>query len=139
MRSEGSITGLYTVLVEGDDLSEPVADAVRSVVDGHIVLSRTLADQNHYPAIDVLASISRLMPLVTNKEHQDWANRFRETLALYRRVEDLIDIGAYVKGNSPRTDKAIGMIESVNRFLRQDFDTRVHLEQSLTELESLFE
>ena len=138
VRGEGSITGLYTVLVEGDDLSEPVADAVRSVVDGHIVLSRTLADQNHYPAIDVLASISRLMPLVTSKKHQDWANRFKETLALYRRVEDLIDIGAYVKGSNPGTDKAIGMIESVNRFLRQDSDAKVHLEQSLTELESLF-
>jgi flagellum-specific ATP synthase len=138
VRGEGSITGLYTVLVEGDDMNEPVADAVRSVVDGHIVLSRALADQNHYPAIDVLASISRLMPVVTDKKHQGLANRFKERLALYRRVEDLINIGAYVKGNSPRTDEAIDMIESLNRFLRQNFDTKVQFPQSLTELERLF-
>ncbi len=139
IRGEGSITGLYTVLVEGDDLNEPVADAVRSVVDGHIVLSRGLADQNHYPAIDVLASISRLMPMVTPKKHQDWANCFKEKLALYRRVEDLINIGAYVKGSSPRTDEAIGMIDALNRFLRQDSDTKVQIDQSRSELERLFE
>ena len=138
VRGEGSITGLYTVLVEGDDMNEPVADAVRSVVDGHIVLSRALADQNHYPAIDALASISRLMPMVTEESHQRWANCFKEMLALYRRVEDLISIGAYVKGNSPRTDEAIDRIESLNRFLRQDFDTKVQLGQSLAELERLF-
>jgi flagellum-specific ATP synthase len=139
VRGEGSITGLYTVLVEGDDMNEPVADAVRSVVDGHIVLSRALAEQNHYPAIDVLASISRLMPMVTDKTHQGLANRFKETLAVYRRVEDLINIGAYVKGSSPRTDEAIDMTESLNHFLCQDFDTRVQIEQSLAELQRLFE
>jgi flagellum-specific ATP synthase len=133
----GSITGLYTVLVEGDDMNEPVADAVRSVVDGHVVLSRELATQNHYPAIDVLASVSRVMPLVVDKSHFDLANRFKETVALYRRVEDLLSIGAYVKGNNPRTDSAIGMIDSLNGYLRQDFDETVSLERSVAGLETL--
>ena len=138
VRNQGSITGLYTVLVEGDDLTEPVTDAVRSVVDGHVVLSRELAAQNQYPAIDVLGSISRLMPMVTEEQHQGWARRFRETVALYRRVEDLINIGAYVKGNNPRTDQAIGMMESLNRYLRQEIDTSVSLQESVDGLAKLF-
>ncbi|MBW1980200.1 MAG: FliI/YscN family ATPase [Deltaproteobacteria bacterium] len=138
VKNGGSITGLYTVLVEGDDMSEPIADAVRSVVDGHVVLSRELAQRNHYPAIDVLASISRLMPMVTEEQHQEGAGRFRQTLALYRKVEDLLNIGAYVKGNNSETDQAINMIDSLNNYLRQDVDEKVSLEESVRSLQALF-
>lgn len=117
---KGSITGLYTVLVEGDDTSEPVADAARSILDGHIVLSRDLANRGHFPAIDVLQSLSRTMPLVTDDAHRKDASRLRELLAAYRHSEDLISIGAYKEGSKPIVDQAIARIDGINRFLRQD-------------------
>jgi len=130
---KGSITGLYTVLVEGDDTSEPVADAARSILDGHIVLSRDLANKGHFPAIDVLQSLSRTMPLVTNEEHRQEANRLRELLAAYRNAEDLISIGAYKEGAKPIVDQAIARIDGINQFLKQpkteaerDTKTRLH-------------
>jgi flagellum-specific ATP synthase len=115
----GSITGLYAVLVEGDDMTEPVADAVRSILDGHIVLSRKLANQNHYPAVDVLDSVSRLMIDVVDERHAAAANRIREILATYRESEDLINIGAYNRGSNPKIDLALDKIGAITGFLRQ--------------------
>ncbi|MCO5144512.1 MAG: FliI/YscN family ATPase, partial [Oligoflexia bacterium] len=116
----GSITGLYTVLVEGDDLDDPIADSARSILDGHIVLSRQLADKNHFPSIDVLKSVSRVMRSVVSKEHQDLASSVRELMSVYKEAEDLINIGAYVKGSNPKIDKSIELNDFINRFLRQD-------------------
>lgn len=116
---KGSITGLYTVLVEGDDMNEPIADAVRGILDGHIVLSRELAQLNHYPAIDILASVSRLMIELVAEGHQRAAGELRSVLATYRNNEDLINIGAYAAGSNPRIDAAIEMIKPINDFLRQ--------------------
>ncbi|MBI2252364.1 MAG: flagellar protein export ATPase FliI [Armatimonadetes bacterium] len=118
--SSGTITGIYTVLVEGDDMNEPIADTVRSILDGHIVLSRGIAAQNRYPAVDVLASISRLFPEVTNKVHQEAAGKMRKTLAVYKEKEDLINIGAYQDGSNPDVDYAKAMIKLVYKFLSQD-------------------
>ncbi len=115
----GTITALYTVLVDGDDFNEPIADAVRSILDGHIVLSRALASANHYPAIDVLASVSRVMPDVVSTAHQQSASNVRDLLATYREAEDLINIGAYVAGSNPRVDLAIARIGAIRAFLRQ--------------------
>ncbi len=137
-RDAGSITGLYTVLVEGDDMNEPVADAVRSILDGHIVLSRTLAERNHYPAIDVLASASRVMRDIVEPQHLQLSARVREVLATYREAEDLVNIGAYAPGSNSRIDFALGRIEAVNRFLRQGMNEGVDLEASLLELQALF-
>ncbi len=120
----GSITGLYTVLVEGDDMNEPIADAVRSILDGHIVLSRELAHRNHYPAIDVLASVSRLMIELVSSEHRRAAAELRSILAAYRNNEDLINIGAYVAGSNQQVDNALKMMDSINGFLRQGIDER---------------
>ncbi|MEA2663792.1 MAG: flagellum-specific synthase [Candidatus Eremiobacteraeota bacterium] len=125
----GTITALYTVLVDGDDMNEPVADAVRSILDGHIVLSRKLAAANHYPAIDVLASVSRVMPDVVPPSHNAAASTVRDILATYKDAEDLVNIGAYVAGSNPRVDHALARIDQVRAFLRQgihegsDFDT----------------
>ena len=116
----GAITALYTVLVEGDDMNEPVTDAVRGILDGHIVLSRSLANFNHYPAIDVLESVSRLNRDICTAEENELAARAREHLALYRKNEDLVSIGAYQKGSSPALDQAISLQEPLRRFLRQD-------------------
>jgi flagellum-specific ATP synthase len=116
----GSITGIYTVLVDGDDMNEPVADTVRSILDGHIVLSRNLAAQNHYPAIDVMHSVSRLMLEVVEKDHWQSAQSIRSLLAIYSEAEDLVNIGAYVTGSNPRIDRAIRMINSIRDFLQQD-------------------
>lgn len=116
---KGSITGIYTVLVDGDDMNEPIADAVRSILDGHIVLSRNIAAQNHYPAIDVLGSVSRVMNEVVSEQHVQAANNLRALMATYRDAEDLIHIGAYVKGSSKRIDAAIAKIDAINEFLRQ--------------------
>lgn len=116
----GSITGLYTVLVEGDDLDDPIADSARSILDGHIVLSRKLADKGHFPAIDVMASVSRVMRSVVSAEHNDLSSTMRELLSIYRDAEDLINIGAYVKGSNPKIDKAIELNDFITRFLRQD-------------------
>ncbi len=115
----GTITALYTVLVDGDDLNEPVADAVRSILDGHIVLSRKLAAGNQYPAVDVLASVSRVMPDVVSERHFKAASKVRDLMATYREAEDLINIGAYVAGSNPRVDLAIARHEAIRTFLRQ--------------------
>ena len=116
---KGSITGIYTVLVDGDDMNEPIADAVRSILDGHIVLSRRIAAQNHFPAIDVLSSVSRVMYEVVEKRHLEAAQEVRQLMAVYQEAEDLIHIGAYVKGSSPKIDAAIQKIDGINEFLCQ--------------------
>lgn len=116
----GSITGIYTVLVDGDDMNEPIADSVRSILDGHIVLSRSLAAQNHYPAIDVLQSVSRLMLEVVDKDYWQAAQRVRSLLAKYREAEDLINIGAYISGSNAAIDKAIQMNDAIEAFLQQN-------------------
>ena len=130
----GSITGLYTVLLEGDDANEPIADAARAVLDGHIVLSRRLATQSHYPAIDVLESVSRVMIDVVGENHLTASRALRELLATYRESEDLIHIGAYVRGTSARIDRAIEKIEGINAFLRQDMDEHAAFEDTLKEM-----
>jgi flagellum-specific ATP synthase len=133
----GTITGLYTVLVEGDDMNEPIADAARSILDGHIVLTRDLANQNHYPAIDVLRSISRVMVDITDLEHKHHAGQIKEVLATYRKAEDLINIGAYAAGSNPKIDLAIQMIDSINRFLQQGIDEEMSFEESITSMKSM--
>ena len=134
----GSITGLYTVLVEGDDTNEPIADAARSILDGHILLTRDLAMQNHYPAIDVLGSISRLMDDIVDPAQRQLAGRLKETLATFRKAEDLINIGAYVAGSNPKIDYAIKMIDRINAYLRQDVGETVSFEESIRQLNALF-
>ncbi|MCR4434499.1 MAG: flagellar protein export ATPase FliI [Clostridiales bacterium] len=116
---KGSITGLYTVLVDGDDLTEPVTDTARGILDGHIVLSRSLANRNMFPAIDILASISRVMPDVVSPEHKRLADEIKDVMAVYKDAEDLINIGAYVKGSSDKIDYAIDVIENINDFIKQ--------------------
>jgi len=130
----GSITGIYTVLVEGDDLNDPVVDATRAILDGHIVLSREIAYRNHFPAIDVLKSISRVMSDITTPAHRRTAGRLKELLATYRDAEDLINIGAYKKGNNPRIDEAILHIPAIHEFLRQQVDEKVTYEDTLTRM-----
>jgi len=134
----GSITGIYTVLVEGDDMDDPIADTVRSILDGHIVLDRGLAQNRHYPAIDVLKSVSRLTDQITSPEHRELAKRFIEVLAQYKRNEDMIRIGAYVKGSHPETDYAISMIDKLNAYLRQPIEERCTIEESISRLKALF-
>ncbi|MBL8028504.1 MAG: flagellar protein export ATPase FliI [Fibrobacteres bacterium] len=124
---KGTITGLYTVLVEGDDMDEPVADAMRAILDGHIVLSRAIANKNHYPAIDILASISRVMTDVIAKDHKAAAKRLLTLLAEYRNAEDLITIGAYAKGSNPEVDKSLLIINELNQFLRQNVDDKTNI------------
>jgi flagellum-specific ATP synthase len=136
--ANGSITGLYTVLVDGDDMNEPVADSTRSILDGHIILSRKLASKNHYPAIDVNASLSRVMVEITDDSHREAAGKLRDVLATYAEAEDLINIGAYNHGSNPKIDYAIEKIEAVNHFLRQGVQERSSLEQAIEELESIF-
>ncbi len=130
----GSITGMYTVLVEGDDMTDPVADAVRSILDGHIVLSRRLASAGHYPAIDVLESVSRVMPAITTDEHRHAAHRLLDMMATYREAEDLINIGAYVKGSNPRIDEALRNWEKIRVFLRQKADEKTDFDESIAQL-----
>jgi flagellum-specific ATP synthase len=137
--SKGSITGIYTVLVDGDDMNEPVADSVRSILDGHIVLSRDLAHRNHYPAIDILASVSRLMPDVTTPEHRQSTGVLRDILATYRSAEDLINIGAYVDGSNQKIDHAKAHIDSVNAFLKQGISEKAPYAETVATLERLFE
>ena len=136
---KGTITGLYTVLVEGDDANEPIADAVRSILDGHIVLSRDLATQNHYPAVDVLGSISRVMADVIDDGHKKKSDHLKEVLATYRKAEDLINIGAYVSGSNPKIDYAIEMMDRINAYLRQGIEETVFFEDSIAQLDTLFE
>ena len=133
----GTITGLYSVLVDGDDMNEPVADAVRSILDGHIVLSRRLAAANHYPAIDVLNSVSRVMPDVVDQNHYTSASSLRDLLATYREAEDLINIGAYVAGSNPRVDLAVSKIEAIRHFLRQGIYESADFTQTVAKLTSV--
>ena len=134
---DGSITGIYTVLVEGDDMNEPIADAVRSIVDGHIVLDRSLAAKGHYPAVNVLSSISRLMTDVVNREHLELSYKFRRILADYTKIEDLVNLGAYERGNNRNTDYALDMIDAINGFLRQDIGEGSTMETSLAQMTKL--
>lgn len=136
--SRGSITGLYTVLVEGDDFNEPISDAMRSILDGHIVLSRDLAARSIYPAIDILASTSRVMNNVTDRAHQRLAAKFRETLATYRQSEDLINIGAYKPGSNPRIDYAIAKMEEITAYQKQEIDDGWGVESSIEMLQRIF-
>jgi flagellum-specific ATP synthase len=138
MSERGSITGIYTVLVEGDDVNEPVSDAVRAILDGHIVLSRKLAQRNHYPAVDVLMSISRLTPAVTDTAHRKAIAELKQVLAYYYDAEDLIQIGAYVKGSDKRTDWAISKFDAVQDFLRQDMDEGFSYEDTKALLHRIF-
>ena len=134
---KGSITGMYTVLVEGDDMNEPIADAARSILDGHIVLSRKLASGGHYPAVDVLESVSRVMPDVTTPEHRKAASVVLDLLAAYREAEDLINIGAYVKGSSQKIDRAVAMIEPIRAFLKQGMDEISMMDDAVAKLMNL--
>lgn len=137
VRDSGSITAFYTVLVEGDDPNEPIADSVRAILDGHIVLSRHLASSNHYPAIDVLHSVSRTMPDVTTESHRLKAGQVREWLATIRDSDDLISVGAYVAGSNPRIDEAIARRDAVTAFLRQTSDTVYPMEDAVADLAGL--
>lgn len=126
---KGSITGLYTVLVDGDDMTEPVTDTARGILDGHIVLSRALANKNHYPAIDVLASVSRVMSDIIDTDHKKSAARIKKTMAIYSEAEDLINIGAYVKGSNEKIDYAIECIDGITDFLQQETDQKTSFEE----------
>jgi flagellum-specific ATP synthase len=138
-KNGGSITGIYTVLVEGDDLTDPVTDAARSILDGHIVLSRDLANRNHYPAIDVLKSSSRIMKDIVEEKHRKFALKLIDILAIYSKYEDVIAIGAYKEGTNPEVDNAIKLIERINEFLKQDINTKASFDNSLKELFKIFE
>lgn len=137
--SKGSITGLYTVLVDGEDFNEPITDTARSILDGHIMLTRKLANKNHYPAIDVLQSISRCMSMITTKEHKEAAGKLKNVMATYNEAEDLINIGAYKRGSNPNIDNAISKIEAVTKFLLQETDEKFDFEESVEMLKELFE
>ncbi|MFA5523316.1 MAG: flagellar protein export ATPase FliI [Tissierellales bacterium] len=137
--SIGSITGLYTVLVDGDDLNEPITDAVRGILDGHIVLTRKLANQNHYPSIDVLQSISRVMPYICSKEHISISNEMKDIMATYREAEDLINIGAYKLGTNPKIDKSINLNDKINNFLKQDKDIDFSFDQTINMLRAIID
>jgi len=130
----GSITGILTVLVENDDLTDPVADSARSLLDGHLVLSRKLADRSHYPAVDILASVSRLMPAITSKAHKLAAQKLREIYAVYNDAEDLINIGAFSAGSNRRIDGAIALIDRINNFLIQPIRERTAFEETIRQL-----
>lgn len=135
---KGSITAFYTILVEGDDMNEPVADEARSILDGHIVLSRDLAARAHYPAIDISQSISRVMDSIIDEEHRDASRKLREVVANYEKERDLILIGAYEEGSDPKVDYAIEKIDEVNHFLKQDIQEKVGLDDATRELKEIF-
>ena len=135
----GSITGLYTVLVDGDDFNEPITDTARSILDGHIMLNRKLAHKNHYPAIDVMQSISRVMSSIVDEEHKAAAGKLKNVLATYAESEDLINIGAYKAGSNKNIDYAISKIDAVNEFLRQRTDEKFLFDEELELLNQLFE
>lgn len=137
--AKGSITGLYTVLVDGDDFNEPITDTARSILDGHIMLNRKLAHKNHYPAIDVLQSISRCMSQVADREHKQAAGKMRNILATYNDAEDLINIGAYKKGSNPAIDYAMSKIDEVNDFLCQSTEEKVDFEESSRRMKEMFD
>ena len=134
----GSITGLYTVLVDGDDFNEPITDTARGILDGHIVLSRQMAHKNHYPAIDILQSISRVMSSIITKEHKVAAGKMKQVLATYQEAEDLINIGAYKAGSNPDIDFAIDKIRAINAFLQQQTDEKYTFEESLQQMLDIF-
>ncbi len=136
-RSAGSITAFYTVLVEGDDFNEPISDSVRSILDGHIMLTRTLAERGHYPAIDPLKSVSRVMGDVVDKSQQEMARKIIDILATYRKAEDLINIGAYVAGSNPKIDYAIRMIDAINAYLTQPIEEGVDSAKSVQQMQSI--
>lgn len=136
--AKGSITGLYTVLVDGDDFNEPITDTARSILDGHIMLDRRLAHKNHYPAIDVLQSISRCMGQIAKKDHKKVSGRLKNVLATYNEAEDLINIGAYKSGSNPNIDYAIAKIDAVNDFLLQDVDSKYSFEEEIEMLNAIF-
>jgi flagellum-specific ATP synthase len=133
----GSITGLYTVLVDGDDLTEPITDTARGILDGHIVLSRAIANKNHFPAIDVLASVSRVMPDITSIEHRESSNSIKRIMSTYRESEDLINIGAYVKGSSKEIDNAIEKNYKINKFLTQSTEDKIEFHDTLKQMEGI--
>jgi flagellum-specific ATP synthase len=135
---KGTITGLYTVLVEGDDMNEPIADAVRGILDGHIILSRSLAAKNHYPAVDILESTSRVMGEIVSDEHKEAANKLRSVLATYEEAKDLVTIGAYEAGSDPKLDYALDKLDEVNRFLRQGVNEASSYEDTINWLTSIF-
>lgn len=136
---QGSITAFYTVLTEGDDLQDPIADASRAILDGHIVLSRELADAGHYPAVDIEASISRVMPMVTSEEHQQLARSLKQNYSLYQQNKDLISIGAYSAGSDPRIDQAIKLQPVINFFLQQQMKEVIPYDQSLGQLQEIIQ
>ncbi|MDD3765710.1 MAG: flagellar protein export ATPase FliI [Eubacteriales bacterium] len=136
---KGSITGLYTVLVDGDDLNEPISDTVRGILDGHIVLSREIANRNHYPAIDVLGSVSRLMPAIVDKQHMNIVKELKNLMAAHRQAQDLINIGAYKKGSNEEIDRAIRLIKPINNFLKQDIDQTESFEEVVSKLNQIYE
>ncbi|WP_427854492.1 flagellar protein export ATPase FliI [Halonatronomonas betaini] len=135
--SNGTITALYTVLVEGDDFNEPVSDTVRGILDGHIDLSRELASRNHYPAIDVLSSVSRVMPDIAEEEHIQAAGQLKKMLADYREAEDLINIGAYEKGSNPEVDQAIEKIDVIRNYLQQDINEKTDFNSAVNRLKEI--
>jgi len=136
---KGSITGLYTVLVDGDDFNEPITDTARSILDGHIMLNRKLAHKNHYPAIDILQSISRCMSQIAAREHKQLAGKLKNVMATYNEAEDLINIGAYKSGSNPEIDYAISKIQDVNRFLLQDVNDKFTFEETVEMLKGIFD
>ena len=135
----GTITGFYTILVEGDDIDEPVSDAVRGILDGHLILSRRLADQYRYPAVDVLASLSRLGTKVSLPDEQRAAGVFRRLLATYTQAEDLIDVGAYAPGSNAEIDRAIEKIGSMREFLQQEIEEKAEIEDTLARMGEIVE
>jgi flagellum-specific ATP synthase len=134
---QGSITAFFTVLTEGDDMQDPIADAARAILDGHIVLSRELADSGHYPAVDIEGSISRVMPMVTSEEHQILAQQLKQVYSLYQQNKDLIAIGAYSKGSDPRIDQAIQLLPVIRFFLQQKMTEVIPYDQSLSQLQEI--
>ena len=134
---KGSITALYTVLVEGDDMTEPIADETRSILDGHIILSRKLASMNHYPAIDVLSSVSRVMNSIVTQEHKNAAQRVREILAKYADIELLVQLGEYKQGADPEADFALSHIDKINAFLRQGLSEKSTFDETIKALEQV--
>jgi flagellum-specific ATP synthase len=139
MAKVGSITGLYTVLVDGDDFNEPITDTARGILDGHIILSRRLGQKNHYPAIDILQSISRCMSQIVDKDHKKAAGRLKNVLATYNEAEDLINIGAYKKGSNKNIDYAVSKIDEVNEYLCQQTDEKFAFDEEVGMLGKIFE
>lgn len=136
--NKGSITGIYTVLVEGDDFDEPIADSMRAILDGHIILTRQLAQERHFPAIDILQSVSRLAPDLMKPDHLSLANKLISNLAIYKNSEDMIKIGAYTKGSNSKTDKAISLIDRINHYLIQNINEASNFQKSIAGLETIF-